>query len=136
MYDEGWHIDIAAHLRRGGYVLGLCGGYQMLGHSLKDPNHIESNDREISGLGHLQIETELGESKTLARRTARVANRDITLSAYEMHMGQSEGRDTANPLFMIDDRPEGAVAQNGRVMGTYLHGLLKMMIFANIFWQI
>jgi adenosylcobyric acid synthase len=119
----GLDIDIAAHVRRGGTVLGLCGGYQMLGHSIADPRGIEGPPGSVAGLGLLNIETVLGGEKTLT--IARGATSDGSVfSGYEMHMGVTQGPDCARPFaHLADGTPEGAVSPNGRVIGTYVHGL-------------
>ena len=123
LIGQGWHIDIAAHIRKGGHVLGLCGGYQMLGKSIKDPERIESDKAEIKGLGQLDIETTLREQKTLENIRAKPVGTDLDLQAYEMHIGISKGPACQQALFEIDNRCEGASSKNGKVMGTYLHGL-------------
>ena len=123
LYDQGWHIDIKAHTRRGGFVLGLCGGYQMLGKSIKDPHNIEGSTKEITGLGLLDVETTLEPAKTLTQTTARF--KETSLTAYEMHMGQTSGPDRIHPLFLTPNGEEGATNPTKLVMGTYLHGLFQ-----------
>ncbi|PEQ13674.1 cobyric acid synthase CobQ [Novosphingobium sp. PC22D] len=120
---EGWDVDILAHARRGGAVLGLCGGYQMLGKRIADPEGIEGPPGAVEGLGLLDVETVLGPAKALrhVRGTALGAN----LEAYEMHVGATDGPDRARPLAVLEDgRSDGAISRDGRVIGTYLHGLL------------
>lgn len=136
LYDEGWHIDIAAHVRRGGFVLGLCGGYQMLGQTIKDPERQESEISEIAGLGLLDIETKLETEKELATIIATFIKDQSDVTAYEIHMGKTEGADCQNPLFKIGDRFEGATSSNGQIMGTYLHGLFEQDQFRQSFLQI
>ena len=121
--EQGWDIDIAAHLRRGGMVMGLCGGYQMLGRSVDDPQGIEGSAGAITGLGHLGVDTVLAADKTLARVTARAPMFDATVTGYEIHMGRTDGVDCARPLLDIDGRPDGAVSADGLVIGTYVHGI-------------
>jgi adenosylcobyric acid synthase len=106
----GWDIDLAAHVRRGGRVLGICGGYQMLGHLVADPDGIEGPPGSAPGLGLLDVQTVLTPKKTLR----------LSGVGYEMHMGTTTGPDRAHP-FRGD---EGAVSADGRVIGTYLHGML------------
>ena len=120
----GWDIDLAAHIRRGGRVLGLCGGYQMLGRTLADPDGVEGSPGACPGLGHLQVDTVLGGEKTL-RPAAGTAVADGTpFSGYEMHVGRTDGPDRARPfLTMADGSPEGATSPDGRVVGAYVHGL-------------
>jgi adenosylcobyric acid synthase len=121
--DAGFDIDIAAHLRRGGIVLGLCGGYQMLGRVVHDPQGIEGPAGTAQGLCLLDVETTLSEEKRLERVGGTSAD-GIPFTGYEMHMGVTEGPDCARPFARVaDGREEGAVSRDGRVIGTYLHGL-------------
>lgn len=120
---EGWDIDIAALLRRGGRVLGLCGGYQMLGRRVLDPEGLEGAPGETPGLGHLDIETVMSPEKRLAVATGRHLASDTDVTGYEIHIGRSDGPDRARPLFALDGRAEGASSPDGRVQGSYLHGL-------------
>ncbi len=119
----GFDIDIAAHVRRGGSVLGLCGGYQMLGRTIADPDGIEGPPGVHPGLGLLDVETVLTADKRLATVTGHTAD-GVAFAGYEMHMGRTEGPDRARRFATLaDGRPEGAVAPDGRVAGTYVHGL-------------
>ncbi len=120
---EGWDIDLQAHLRRGGRVLGLCGGYQMLGRTISDPEGIEGPAGSVAGLGLLEIDTVMTAEKRLGRVTARALPGGETVEGYEIHIGRSDGPDTARAWLSIDGRPEGAASADGRVMGCYLHGL-------------
>lgn len=120
---QGWDIDLAAHIRGGGHVLGICGGYQMLGRSVADPEGIEGAAGETPGLGHLNVSTTLAGQKQLRLERASDAASGLPLAGYHMHMGVTEGADTANPFSHVDGAPEGARSADGRVMGTYLHGL-------------
>ncbi|MCS0504399.1 cobyric acid synthase [Ancylobacter mangrovi] len=119
---NGWDIDIAAHVRRGGRVLGLCGGYQMLGRTLSDPDGIEGPPGTVPGLGLIEVDTVLSGEKRLVAVTGTAEG--VAFSGYEMHMGVTEGAGRARPFALIDgEGPEGAVSADGRVMGTYAHGL-------------
>ena len=119
----GFDIDIAAHLRRGGHVLGLCGGYQMLGRRLHDPDGVEGPAASVDGLGLLDVETRLTAEKRLVAVTGTTADGQ-PFSGYEMHMGATEGPDWARPFaHLADATPEGAASADGRVSGTYIHGL-------------
>jgi adenosylcobyric acid synthase len=137
---EGWDIDIAAHVRRGGRVLGLCGGYQILGRVVRDPAGIEGPAGEAPGLGLLDIETDLTLEKTVRPVTGRAGG--LPVHGYEIHIGETVGPDTARPLLHLDPdgrdsdgrdsdgqdsvgRPDGAVSADGRVEGCYVHGLLQ-----------
>jgi adenosylcobyric acid synthase len=118
----GFDIDIAAHVRRGGRVLGLCGGYQMLGRRIADPDGIEGPAGTVEGLGLLDIETVLTGDKRLEPITGEAGG--VPFSGYEMHMGVTTGPDGARPFARLaDGSPEGAIAADGRVGGTYVHGL-------------
>ncbi|MDF2618401.1 MAG: cobyric acid synthase CobQ [Xanthobacteraceae bacterium] len=118
----GWDIDILAHVRRGGRVLGLCGGYQMLGRTLADPEGVEGLPGTVAGLGLLEVDTVLTAEKRLVAITGSTGG--IPFAGYEMHMGVTEGPGRARPFAHIDGGgPEGAVSPDGRVIGTYAHGL-------------
>jgi adenosylcobyric acid synthase len=121
---EGWDIDIAAHVRRGGRVLGLCGGYQMLGRRIADPLGIEGPAGEVAGLGLLDVATALRPEKQL-REVAGISLADRTpFHGYEMHMGDTAGPDTDRPLLAFESgRTDGATSADGRIAGTYVHGL-------------
>ena len=120
---QGWDIDIAAHLRRGGMVMGLCGGYQMLGQTIDDPQGVEGAAGATTGLGHLAVDTVLATDKTLARVTASAPIFDAMVTGYEIHMGRTDGADCARPLLNIAGRPDGAMSDDGLVIGTYVHGI-------------
>jgi adenosylcobyric acid synthase len=119
----GFDIDIAAHRRRGGRVLGLCGGYQMLGRTIADPTGIEGPPGAADGLGLLDVETVLSGEKRLDPVRGETGN-GIAFAGYEMHMGVTRGPDCMRPFARLaDGSPEGAVSADGRVTGTYTHGL-------------
>jgi len=120
---EGWDVDIAAHVRRGGYVLGLCGGYQMLGRTVADPHGIEGARGTVQGLGLLDIDTVIEGEKTLAAVSGITVLDGAPIRGYEMHMGLSAGSDTGRSLVRFaDGRNDGALSVDGRVAGTYVHG--------------
>jgi len=119
----GFDIDIAAHRRRGGTVLGLCGGYQMLGRSIADPEGIEGPPAKVEGLGLVDVATTLSGEKRL-EPVRGVSNDGAPFTGYEMHMGITEGPDRARPFARLaDGSAEGAVSADGRIIGTYVHGL-------------
>jgi adenosylcobyric acid synthase len=125
---QGWDIDILAHARRGGRVLGLCGGYQMLGRVISDANGIEGPAGAVDGLGLLDVETVLGGTKTLTRVVGRDRFHGEAVAGYEIHIGRTDGPDRARPLLDIgssrDQRQEeGAQSADGRIAGCYVHGL-------------
>ncbi|WP_407167163.1 cobyric acid synthase [Bradyrhizobium sp. ORS 111] len=130
---QGWDIDLLAHHRRGGHVLGLCGGYQMLGQSVADPDGIEGPAGETRGLGLLDVATVMTEQKTLIRVDAINAATSQPISAYEIHIGRTDGPDRARPFAFVDSAPEGAVSSDGRVQGSYLHGLFASDHFRKAF---
>jgi adenosylcobyric acid synthase len=119
----GFDLDIASHVRRGGHVLGLCGGYQMLGRKIADPESIEGPPGEVEGLGLLNVATTLSGEKTLLAVAGETSD-GIPFKGYEMHMGVTEGSDTGRPFAHLSDgRADGAASASGRVSGTYVHGL-------------
>jgi len=119
---QGWDIDILAHVRRGGKVLGVCGGYQMLGRSVADPEGIEGPAETVPGLGLLDAETVLGGPKTLTRIAGRSLSQGAPFAGYEIHVGRTETRE--RPLLAFaDGREDGAERSDGRVRGCYVHGL-------------
>ncbi len=121
---QGWDIDIKAHWRRGGRVLGMCGGYQMLGRRVSDPDGVEGAPGSIEGLCLLDVETVLGGQKAL-RTVGGISLEDgMPFTGYEMHLGETSGPDAARPFARFDDgRYDGAVSEDGRITGTYIHGL-------------
>ncbi len=122
--EQGWHIDLLAHVRRGGRVLGICGGYQMLGRRIADPDGVEGPAGAVEGLGMLDVETALSGDKTLRHVEGECVVNGAPFSGYEMHVGQTSGLDCSRPLLRFaDGRLDGAIAANGRVMGVYAHGL-------------
>jgi len=121
--EAGFHIDISAHVRRGGSVLGLCGGYQMLGRAIHDPRGLEGPAGTAEGVGLLNVETTLAADKRLEPAHGTTGD-GIPFSGYEMHMGVTEGPDRARPFACLaDGSSEGAISPDGRVIGTYIHGL-------------
>jgi len=120
---QGWDIDILAHRRRGGLVIGLCGGYQILGRAIADPDGIEGQAGTVAGLGLLDMETVLTPDKTVRPVTGRHLESGEPVTGYEIHLGRSEGPDCARPQLDLDGRPDGAASSDGRVWGTYVHGL-------------
>ena len=121
---QGWDIDLSAHARRGGRVLGICGGYQMLGRRIADPEGVEGSPGEVAGLGLIDVETLLTGDKIL-RECAGVSVADgKPFTGYEMHMGRTFGPDCARLLLRFaDGRAEGAVSADGRICGAYVHAL-------------
>ena len=120
---QGWDIDLYAHQRRGGHILGICGGYQMLGTLVSDPEGIEGPAGETPGLGLLNVQTTMTAHKHLTRTTAFHAATNQPIEAYEIHIGDTSGPDCAQPFAHINGVAEGAISANGRVSGSYLHGM-------------
>jgi adenosylcobyric acid synthase len=121
---NGWDIDLAAHVRRRGKVLGLCGGYQMLGRCVVDPTGIEGPPGSAPGLGLLDVETVLTGDKALTSVAGRSIEGDQPFHGYEMHIGKTDGPDCARPLLkFLDGRVDGARSADGYIQGTYVHGL-------------
>lgn len=130
---QGWDVDLAAHVRRGGHVLGICGGYQMLGRRVTDPEGIEGPSGTDKGLGLLDVETLMTPNKHLTRVRATHAATGHGFHGYEIHIGESTGPDRDRPFAHVDGAPEGAVSQNGRIMGSYLHGIFSDNAFRAAF---
>ncbi len=130
---EGWDIDIKAHARRGGQVLGICAGYQMLGRRIADPRGIEGAPGETEGLGLLEVETEFTDRKQLAAAQGIETMSGAPVKGYEMHMGRTAGPDADRPMLRLDGRADGAIARNGRIAGCHLHGLFASDDFRRAF---
>ncbi len=130
---EGWDIDILAHHRAGARVIGLCGGFQMLGRSIADPDGVEGSPGTSAGLGLLDVETVLGERKELRVERAVSTLTGDPLAGYHMHMGVTEGQGLARPFARIGGARDGAISADGTVMGTYLHGVFAADAFRRNF---
>ncbi|NOZ32124.1 MAG: cobyric acid synthase CobQ, partial [Alphaproteobacteria bacterium] len=131
---EGWDTDIKAHHRANKPVLGICGGFQMLGTSIADPLGIEGPPGTDEGLGLLDVSTVLESRKNLAFEPATHVASGTVLAGYRMHMGATNGPDCARPFATIGKSTEGATSATGRVMGTYLHGLFAGDEFRQAFF--
>ena len=130
---QGWDIDLMAHRRRGGWVLGLCGGYQMLGKWIADPGGVEGTPGESVGLGLLDVRTDLAPCKRLGAVSGACALGGAPMRGYEMHMGVTAGADCARPMLDLGGRGEGARSIDGRVQGSYIHGLFAADEFRHDF---
>ena len=122
---QGWDVDLVAHHRRGGRVLGICGGYQMLGRAIHDPDGIEGPAGSSPGLGLLDVETVMTGDKRLTSTRARHMASGLEIDGYEIHIGRTEGPDRDRPFANVADRPEGAISADGQVTGSYLHGMFR-----------
>jgi adenosylcobyric acid synthase len=130
---QGWDIDLMAHVRRGGHVLGVCGGYQMLGREIIDDDGIEGPPIRVAGLGLLDVSTTMAPQKRLALSQATYLPTGDRVSGYEIHLGVTQGPDCARAWLSLDGRGEGAASADGRVMGCYLHGLFGADAFRTAF---
>ncbi len=130
---QGWDIDIAAHVRRGGRVLGICGGFQMLGRVVCDPDGIEGPAGETPGLGLLDMETVMTGDKRLSRVSGSHVATGAAMDGYEIHIGRSDGPARSRPFAHVAGAPEGATSRDGRIMGTYLHGMFARDAFRQAF---
>ena len=120
---QGWDKAIQRHLRYGGKVLGICGGFQMLGEWVDDPEGLEGKPGKVAGLGLLPLTTRMVAGKQLRNVSGVLLTEGAIVNGYEIHNGVSEGLALHLPLFEIEGRPEGALSEDGQIMGTYLHGL-------------
>ena len=130
---QGWDIDLFAALRRGARVLGLCGGYQMLGKDITDPEGIEGRPGSVPGLGLLDLSTVMTVDKRVTETAAMHPASGTRVKGYEIHLGHTDGPDRARPMFTVDGQPEGAQRGDGRVMGSYIHGMFTEDAFRRAF---
>ena len=121
--ENGWEAPLKAYVEHGGSVIGICGGYQMLGKRITDPLGIEGDIREIDGLGLLDVGTELRLEKTVRNSNPVSVEFDCALEGYEIHMGATTGPDCGRPVIDFGDHRDGATSPGGNVQGCYLHGL-------------
>ncbi|MGH1349433.1 MAG: cobyric acid synthase [Methyloligellaceae bacterium] len=133
--DQGWDIDIHAHVRRGGHVLGLCGGYQMLGKTISDPEGIEGQSGCYEGLGLLNTDTVMTQDKSLTLKSAIHVQSGAEVKGYEIHIGRTDGPDRARPYMIDGELGEGAVSESGKVAGTYFHGIFSSDGFRKAFLE-
>jgi adenosylcobyric acid synthase len=133
--ENSWDRDLVEHRRRGGHVVGLCGGYQMLGTIVRDPDGIEGSVREAEGLGLLDIETVMEPEKTVRNVIAHSTHFGVPLEGYEIHLGRTSGPDCLRPAVTINGIADGATSADGKVFGTYLHGLFGADAFRGRFLE-
>ena len=131
--EQGWEEDLHSHYAHGGWILGICGGYQMLGQSVRDPHAMEGEAGEAPGLGFLECETVLDREKRLHSMEGVELASGASVQGYEMHLGRSSGAALERPVFRLADAPEGAQSADGRILGTYLHGLFAGDDFRHVF---
>jgi len=124
--ERGWQRHLERHVRYGGKLIGICGGLQMLGERIADPHGLESAAGESAGFGWLELETVLHPEKQLRNVSGRLRLDEARVRGYEIHMGESRGAALDRPALSLDDgRPDGAMSADGRILGTYLHGLFE-----------
>jgi len=124
--QQGWPKAIEKHLRYGGKLLGICGGFQMLGHKIDDPIGVEGlAGTSKKGLGLLEMYTTLHDMKQLRQNKGQLLLNDAPISGYEIHAGVSEGKALLRPLLQLSHGPDGAISEDQQIIGTYLHGLFE-----------
>ncbi len=133
--DNGWDRQLSAHVKRGGHVLGICGGFQMLGRHISDPAGIEGHVRDIDGLGLLDIETVMEPEKVVRNVQATALLHNVPLEGYEIHIGRTTGPDMGRPFARIGEHDDGAISPDGHIMGTYLHGVFNTDEFRRRFLE-
>lgn len=126
---QGWDIDIKAHVRRGGHVLGLCGGYQLLGRTIVDSDGLDGPAGSVEGLGLLDVATTMSADKSTTQVHGVHCATGAPIAGYEIHLGRTEGSDCRRPVVRLDGRPDGAASPDGRVQGTYVHGIFTSDAF-------
>jgi len=124
--NKGWDAVINKHLRYGGRLIGLCGGYQMLGNTIHDPKGIEGKSGTSSGLGLLDMETTLNKDKCLRHVKGYLSLNNAPVSGYEIHAGESKGIALTNPAMTLNGNEEGAISEDKLIMGCYLHGVFDL----------
>lgn len=122
---NGWERTILRHLRYGGRVIGICGGFQMLGREINDPLGLEGPPGHSPGLGLLDLTTTLGPHKQLRNVCGTLALEEAPLTGYEIHAGVTRGRALKHPVVHLPDRTDGALSEDGQILGTYLHGVFE-----------
>ncbi|MEM7500993.1 MAG: cobyric acid synthase [Pseudomonadota bacterium] len=127
--EQGWDHDILAHAHRGGRVLGICGGFQMLGHEIHDPDGVDGPAGRVDGLGLLDVATTMRRQKTVQPVNGRDVTSDTPVTGYEIHAGETVGPDCRRAMFVLHARPDGARSLDGRVSGTYVHGMFASDVF-------
>lgn len=121
--SQGWDLDIQAHVRRGGRVVGICGGYQLLGATIADPDGVEGPAETVAGIGVLDVATTLHRDKVTRPVSGTHVSSRHAVTGYEIHVGRTVGGDSDRPWLHIDGHPSGAMSPNGRIVGSYVHGL-------------
>lgn len=125
LQNRGWQHAIQKHLRYGGKLLGICGGFQMLGQQIHDPQGIESQPGSSDGLGLLDMTTTLAADKKLRNVTGKLSFADAAISGYEIHAGETNGGALGQPFCQLDHGVDGAISNDRQIKGTYVHGLFE-----------
>jgi adenosylcobyric acid synthase len=133
---EGWDIDLLAHRRQGGRILGLCGGYQMLGRTITDRFGVEGRKETVDGLGLLEVETVLDAAKRLVEVSGVELSTGMPINGYEMHLGITTGPGLDRPMLRLASGADGCISRDGRVAGCYLHGLFASDPFRRAFLEV
>ena len=128
-----WDLDLKKHLGRKKYILGICGGYQMLGKEIFDEKLIESKKKKILGLGLLNVTTEMKNKKKTVKVSASHSESGISFTGYEIHVGETKGEDCYKPFCFINKKKDGAISKDGLVMGSYIHGMFENNNFRSFF---
>lgn len=123
LHKQGWADAIARHLRYGGKLIGICGGFQMLGQQIHDPHGLEGTPGSMPGLGYLAMQTELARDKQLRNTHGTLTLADAPVQGYEIHAGVSQGPALESPALQLEHGPDGAISPDGQVLGSYLHGI-------------
>ncbi|MEL6920893.1 MAG: cobyric acid synthase [Pseudomonadota bacterium] len=131
----GWDKKLREAHRAGAMIVGICGGYQMLGQTVADPQGIEGSATQAMGMGLLRVDTVMHAAKTVQNTVARSVDGRVPLSGYEIHLGETVGDDCARPVADLGGRMDGATSKDGRVFGTYLHGLFESGAYRRAFLQ-
>lgn len=141
LHQRGWHDDIARHLRYGGKVIGICGGYQMLGELIDDPGGLEGQAGSSMGLGYFAMHTVLKPQKTLLNVSGvlQLSQQSAEISGYEIHAGEStfiqDDKQTPQTLLDVQGEGQGLLSDDGQVAGCYLHGLFDKPVALQLFMQ-
>ncbi len=125
LIDNGWQQAINKHLRYGGKVIGLCGGYQMLGQQIHDPDAIEGPAGQTEGLKLLDLITTLKPAKQLRNIKGYLYLDNARVEGYEIHAGITKGEALKNPVCQFNNQDEGAISDDNQILGTYVHGIFE-----------
>ena len=123
LIENAWPQHIKKHLRYGGKLIGICGGYQMIGQMIHDPGEIETSQGSQAGLGLMDFETRLSPAKQLNRVSGKLFGGKIPVQGYEIHMGVTSGPALEKPAIDLGSRSDGVISKDGQIMCSYLHGL-------------